>query len=183
VECRDRAALRFKQHGRDGRGPFWLNPQPERATALLNEAERRGLYRLPAICEERAFPGAVESGRITYFVDELTADGRCAFVAGWAAIPGELARRGALHLVLCGGGRMHVFTTVTTARPDVVAATQRPEWELCGFRFARRREMLPGGEFQVGFLIVPESGRPEYILTDHRLRLVGPGKALLATAE
>ena len=72
---------------------------------------------------------------------------------------------------------------MTTARPDVVAATKRPEWELCGFRFARRREALPQGEFQVGFLIVSDAGRPEFIMTDHRLRLIGSGKALLANEE
>ena len=67
-------------------------------------------------------------------------------------------------------------------RPDVAKATNQPDWERSGFRFARRRDRLPSGEFQLGFLITG-SGKSEYIMTAHRLLLDGEGKALLATGD
>lgn len=75
-----------------------------------------------------------------------------------------------------------MFTAVTESRPDVASATQQPGWELSGFRFARRRDQLPAGDFEVGFLIEGDDG-PEFIMTEHRLQLEGAGKALLATRE
>jgi hypothetical protein len=182
LECRDRAVLRFKQHGVDGRGPFTLHPAPEHSTALLKEAERLGVYRMGAVCLPRSFPDAQPSARIDYFVDEMTVNARAASIAGWAAIRGAESKRGQLHLVLRSGDRMHVYTTVTVTRPDVAEATQQPGWKLSGFRFARLRERLPTGEFEVGFL-VNHGRKSEYIMTAHRLILVGDGKALLATGE
>lgn len=182
VECRDRAALRFKQHGVDGRGPFRLFPAPARSTALLHEAERRGIYRMAPICLPRAFPAARLTSRIAYWIDEMSADPRAVSLAGWAAIPGVAAERGRVYVVLRSGREMHIFSTVTIARPDVVQATRETAWELCGFRFVKLRESLPTGDFQVGILIDGDDG-PEFIMTAHRLRLVGPGEALLATAE
>ena len=182
LECRDRAAVRFKQHGVDGRGPFSLYPTPARSTAMLNEAERRGVYRLPTICEEVSFPEAKPSARITYFVEEVAVTGRAAAVGGWAAIPGLPSERGQLHIVLRSPAETHVFTAVTITRPDVAAALHRPDCQLSGFRFARRRDRLPTGDFQIGFLIAHDDGE-EYIMTGHKVRLVGEGQALLATAD
>jgi hypothetical protein len=182
LECRDRAAVRFKQHGVDGRGPFTLYPSPARSTRLLNEAEARGIYRMGPICEEREFPDARPSARITYFVDEMAVSDRAAAISGWAAIPGRSSKRGQIHVVLRSEKETHVFTAVTITRPDVAAALQQPECVLAGFRFARRRDRLPTGDFQLGFLI--KNGRDtEYIMTAHRLHLVGAGKALLASTD
>jgi hypothetical protein len=183
VECRDRAALKFKQYGVDGRGPFSLHPVPAHSTALLNEAERRGIYRMAAMCEPRSFPGdAQATSRIAYFVDEMTVNSLAAYIDGWAAIPGEVAKRGQVHLVLRSGDTTHVFRTVTITRPDVAAATKHPDWRLSGFRFALRRDRLPTGEFQVG-LLIDDGDTPEYVMTAHRLQLIGDGKALLATGD
>jgi hypothetical protein len=182
LECRDRAALRFKQHGVDGRGPFALHPTPTLSTRLLNEAEKRGIYRMGSICDEREFPDAQPSARITYFVDELAVTERAAAVSGWAAIPGLPSKRGQIHIVLRSAAETHVFTAVTITRPDVAAALHQPGLVLAGFRFARRRDRLPTGDFQVGFLI-KHGGDTEYIMTSHRLQLVGEGKALLASAD
>ena len=182
LECRDRAAVRFKQHGVDGRGPFSLYPSPARSTELLNEAERRGVYRMASICEERSFPDAQPSERISYYVEEVTVSGLSASVGGWAAIPGLPSKRGQIHVVLRSESETHVFTAVTITRPDVAAELKHPNSVLSGFRFARRRDRLPTGEFQIGFLI-KNGGRAEYIMTGHALSLVGEGKALLATAE
>lgn len=183
LECRDRAAVRFKQFGVDGSGPFTLHPAPAHATRLLAEAERRGVYRMGPVCDEVPFPPkAKPSSRIKYFVEEITVNGRAAAVAGWAAIPGLPSERGQVHIILRSPVETRVFTAVTITRPDVAAALQHRDCELSGFRFARLRESLPTGEFQIGFLIAHDEG-DEYIMTDHRLRLVGDGKALLATAD
>jgi hypothetical protein len=182
LECRDRAAIRFKEFGVDGRGAFSLYPSPARSTELLNEAERRGVYRMASICEERSFPDARPSDRITYFVEDVAVSGRSASVGGWAAIPGLPSKRGQIHIILRSETETHVFTSVTVSRPDVAAELKHPETVLSGFRFARRRDRLPTGEFQIGFLI-KNGSRAEYIMTGHRLSLVGEGKALLATAE
>jgi hypothetical protein len=181
-ECRDRAAVKFIQHGVDGKGPFALYPAPARSTQLLNEAEQRGAYRMGLICEERSFANPQPSSRITYYVEEVTVSGRSAAVGGWAAIPGLPSKRGQLHVVLRSGDTMHVFETVTITRPDVAEALKKPDCVLAGFGFARRRDRLPTGEFQVGFLY--KNGRhSEYIMTGHRLSLIGEGKALLASSE
>jgi hypothetical protein len=149
---------------------------------LLNDAETRGVYRMAPICEERKFDDARESNRITYYVEEMAVSGHSASVGGWAAIPSVPSKRGQIHVVLRSGTEMHVFTAVTLTRPDVAKALNQPYSTLSGFRFARRRDLLPTGEFQVGFLF--KNGRKsEYIMTGHRLRLVGDGKALLASAN
>ncbi|MGH7946791.1 MAG: hypothetical protein ACREF9_17575, partial [Opitutaceae bacterium] len=181
-ECRDRAALRFIENGVDGRGPFALYPSPERSTQLLNEAEKRGVYRMGSICEERSIPDPRPSSRIAYYVEDGAVSGRSASVGGWAAIPGYTSRRGQLHVVLRSADTMHVFSTVAITRPDVAAALKHPECVLSGFRFARRRDRLPTGEFQIGFLL-KNGRRSEFIMTGHRLSLIGEGKALLASAE
>lgn len=181
LEARDIAVTRFKQFGIDGRGAFSLHPNPEFATELLRKAEELGVYRLGPICRRRPFPqNATVSSRLIYFVDEMTVNARSTFIRGWAAIPGQRSQRGQIHLVLRSPKETHLFTTVPITRPDVAKATNHPDWELAGFRFARRRDRLPSGEFQLGFLIT-ESGRSEYIMTAHHLILDGEGKALLAT--
>lgn len=179
LECRDRAVSRFTQQGTDGRGPFALHPVPAHATRMLNEAESRGVFRMGPVCVPRPFPAARPSARIAYFVDELTVNDRSAFIDGWAAIPGRGTKRGELHVVLRSATATHLFTTVTVQRPDVAAAYREPGWHFSGFLFARRRDDLPAGEFQLGFLI-KRGGDSEYIMTDHRLVLTGAGKALLA---
>ena len=182
-ECRDRAAVWFKQHGIDGRGPFTLHPTPAHATHLLQEAEQRGVYRMGPVCDEVDFPAeAKPSGRIKYYVEEAGVDTRVVAIAGWAAIPEVPTERGQLHLVLRSPTETHLFTTVTVTRPDVAAVLERPGAAHAGFRFARLREALPEGEFQIGFLIETWAGS-EYIMTDHRLRLVGEGQAMVATAD
>lgn len=182
VECRDLAALHFKQDGVDGRGPFSLHPVPAHSTALLAEAESRGVYRLARICLPRSFPDARPTSQIVYFVDEITVNSRSAFVQGWAAIPGRKSERRSIHLVLKSETETHIYTTVTSRRPDVATALKQPSADLCGFTFALRRDRLPTGNFQLGILI-DDNGDAEYIMTAHRLELIGEGKGLLATGD
>jgi hypothetical protein len=183
LECRDRAVTRFTQHGLDGRDAFKLHPNPERSTEMLRRAEELGVYRLGPICPQVPFPAkAAASERLAYFVDEMTVDARAVFLRGWVGIPGRSSRRGQIHLVLRSATATHLFATVSITRPDVAQATQQPGWRLAGFTFAGRRDRLPTGEFQVGFLTTQE-GKPEYTMTAHRLHLVGEGQALLATGK
>lgn len=182
IECRDRAVARFKQHGADGRGPFTLSPTPARSTALLNEAQQRGIYWLPRVSERRNFDNPSPTNRISYFVDEMTASTRGIYISGWAAIPGELSKRGQIHLVLRSATQFIVYTTITDRRPDVVKAYDQPDWRLSGFRFAVGRWRLPPEELQVGILI-DDGEHPEFIMTEHRLRPFGKGEALLANGQ
>lgn len=174
IEHRDRAALRFRQHGEDGRAAVQLHPLPQHATQVLASAEKRGLYRMPILCERREFPEAKPSGRIAYHLDEFTLNDRAAYFGGWAGIPGRKLRRGQVHLVLQSATARHVFTTVPIRRPDVVRALKDPTLEHTGFRATIRRSRLDPADYQIGFLITGSSD-PEFILTEHRLNLSGPG--------
>jgi hypothetical protein len=170
LDCRDIAAARFKQHGVDGRGNFALSPLPARATTLLHEAERRGVYRMGPVCIPRFFPAAVPSERILARVDELSVTDRSAFVRGWAAIPGLRSERGHIHLVLRSTTATHVFSTVSTQRPDVAANLGDPRLNRSGYLFSLRRDRLPSGDYQIGFLI-KHGSTSEYAMTEQRLVL------------
>ena len=174
LDCRDIAAARFKQHGIDGRGNFSLSPLPARATQLLAAAERSGVYRLGPLCLPRSFPAAKSSDRIRAEIDELTVNDRAAFVRGWAVIPGVGSARGQIHLVLRSPTATHVFSTVSTQRPDVVDSLHAPQHNRSGYLFALRRDRLPTGDFQIGFLI-KHGAVAEYIMTDRRLVLPNGG--------
>lgn len=180
TEGRDRAAARFEQLGVDGKGTFRLYPLPAHSTRLLNEAERRGVYRIPTLCPTRSFPKPKPSARIVYYVDEMTVSPRAAFIAGWAAIRGVPSRPDTIHVVLQSETATHVYATLTASRPDVAKAETSEQWLQSGFRFVRRRDALPAGEYQLGFLLTTADG-PEYIMTAHRLNLTGEGQAQLAT--
>jgi hypothetical protein len=91
-------------------------------------------------------------------------------VRGWAVIPGVRSERGHIHLVLRSAIATHVFSTVSTQRPDVAANLGDPQLTRSGYLFARRRDKLPSGDYQIGFLI-KRGGTAEYQMTDHRLVL------------
>jgi len=176
LECRDIAVTRYNQYGIDGQGVFSLYPQPDRSTNLLQEAERRGLYRLGPVCVPCEFPEAEPSDRIRYSVDELTVSGRSVFIRGWAALPGVSSERGAVQLILHSAAATRLFTTVNVQRPDVADAFHEPRWRRSGYIFARRRDHLPAGEYQVGFLI-KHAHRAEYVMTERRLVLETDGRS------
>jgi hypothetical protein len=182
VEGRDGAALRYKQYGTDGRDPFRLYPTTERANRILEDAAKRGLYWLPRMCLREEFVSPEPSGRIAYFVDEMTADTRAIYLSGWAAIPKEVSQRGEIYLVFKSADSSIIYSTVSVSRPDVAAASANPDWRLSGFRFAISRWRLPAEELQVGILIKHDDGA-EFIMTEHRLRPFGRGEALLANSQ
>jgi hypothetical protein len=182
VEGRDAAALRYKQFGSDGRYSFRLYPVTERANQLLHDAESRGLYRIPRLCERENIENPRPSSRISYFIDEMTADTRAIYISGWAGIDDQLSERGEIYLVFRSKTNFIVYSTVTMRRPDVAAATSNPEWRLSGFSFAVGRWRLPPEDLQVGILI-KDGDEAEFIMTDHHLRPYGRGEALLAKGE
>ena len=59
-------------------------------------------------------------------------------------------------------------------RPDVAASLGDPQLNRSGYLFARRRDGLPTGDYQIGFLI-KRGGTAEYQMTDHRLVLRDQG--------
>lgn len=182
IECRDRAALRFKQHGVDGKGAFSLHPLPLHSTNLLKSAESRGVYRMGPICERQVFPNAQASSRIVYYVEEMTVNERTAYVGGWAAIPGQASERGQVHLILRSEKETFIYNTVALSRPDVALALKSKDALRSGFTFAVDRDELPRADFQIGILIA-EGSHSEFQMTAHHLDLVGVGKALLATGD
>lgn len=182
VEHRDQAALRYRQYGKDGHGRMTMHPLPAHASGILARAERAGLYRVPALSELKSFPRAKPSGRIVYYVDELSVNQESAYVAGWAALPDQEMGRDQLFVVLRSKDAMRVYTTVQVRRPDLVNAMRQPGWQLAGFHFVVQRSLIPDGEYEVGFLITTDEGA-EYIMSEHRLRLVREGGAILAGAQ
>lgn len=183
LECRDRAVARYKQHGMDGKGPFALHPTPDHATAVLRQAEALGVFRQGGLCLPRPFPkNARESNRIVYFVDEMTINPRSAYVGGWAAIPGERSRRGRVHVILRSATETLLYTAVTITRPDVAKENKQPGWSHAGFSFVRRRDKLPPGSYQLGFLIT-DGFQAEFTMTAHRFDFTGEGEARLASGE
>jgi hypothetical protein len=184
LECRDRAVTAYNHYRVDGRGTFSLHPLPAHSTALLEKAERLGVYRLGPVCLPEPFPAkAREVSRMHYFVDDFDVTADSASLRGWVAIPGRRSRRGSIHIVLRAGREHHLFTAVAVSRPDVAMQNKRQDWKESGFHFAKRFDRLPTGDFQVGFLI-EDGPRVEYMMTAHRLLLDGPrSKALLATGK
>lgn len=182
IECRDRAALRFKQHGADGKGAFSLHPQPLHSTTLLKTAEDRGIYRMGSLCERQSFPKAKPSTRIAYYVEEMTVNGRSAFIGGWAAISGQTSGRGQVHVVLKSDKETFIYSTVAVSRPDVALVLKNKDALRSGFTFAIDRADLPSANFQIGILIAHGS-HAEFQMTAHHLDLLGDGKALLANGD
>ncbi len=183
VESRDRAASRYKRHGVDGMGPFTLFPIPSHSSAILAAAERTGVYRMGSICRPIAFPAQPqETTQLLYYVEKLEVDRQAVYVEGWAAFRGRESEPGQIHLVLKSPTQTLAFTTVTMSRDDVAKAHTPEPWLKSGFRFVRRRERLPAGEYQIGFLVI-DGGKTEFTMTAHRVVLIGEGEAKLAIVD
>jgi hypothetical protein len=181
VEHRDRAALRYRQFGEDGKAPLTLHPDPRHATRLLAAAEQHRVYRMPPLCEQRQFAGAKVSDRLNYYVDECTLNSRAAYIAGWVTLKDEPLERGDIHVILRSAETSAVFTAVPVRRADVVKAYGNEDWEWSGFRFAILRDRLPPGDYQIGFLVAGED--PVFVMSQHRLNLMGEGAVLFSKSE
>ena len=170
VEIRDRAATRFLQFGVDGRGIFRLSPHEGHAERVLAAAEKRGVYRLPTLTEERKFPRAQPNDSIIHYFDELIVNERAITIGGWAMMPGLTSKRGQIHVVLRSASGQRIFTTVNLQRPDVAKAYARPEWQRCGFRLTLPIDRLPRERFEIGVLLA-DGQRADFQMTPSRLAL------------
>jgi hypothetical protein len=170
VEIRDRAATLFQQFGEDGRGLFRLSPYQGHAERVLTTAEKRGVYRLPTLTEEKKFPRAQPNDSIIHYFDELIVNDRAITIGGWAMMPGLASKRGQIHVVLRSASGQRIFTTVSLQRPDVARAYARPEWARCGFRLTLPVEWLPRERFEIGVLLA-DGARADFQMTPSRLAL------------
>jgi hypothetical protein len=182
VICRDNATEYYQRYGRDGLGRFTLHPDPAYATNLIREVERAGLYQMPLACQPRKFPKAQATADLTYFIDRINVDEQMISIEGWVARAGRPSAPDQIHLVLQSDHSRHIFTTINQLRNDVTAAHPQETWLQSGFRFQRRRWLLPAENFQIGLLIYSQ-GRAEFVMTAHRLDMTGKGVGLLAGSE
>lgn len=179
VICRDNAADYYMHYGRDGVGRFSLHPDPAYATQLLRQVEQSGVYRMPRLCKQRWFPEAKPSSSLAYYVDRITVGDQLIAIEGWAARPGQPAVPEEIHVILQSTKTHQIYTTLPVDRADVIAAHPTETWLKSGFRFQRRRWLLPAENFQVGLLIY-SGGRAEFVMTAHRLDMSGKGEGILA---
>ncbi len=182
VICRDNATEYFQRYGRDGMGRFTLHPNPEYASRLLREVEQAGLYRMPRACKQRWFPDAQVTTDLSYYVDRFNIDEQVMSMEGWVAGPGRTSAPSQIHVILQSKQSHHIFTTIPQERADVGAAYPHEKWLHSGFRFQRRRWLLPAEDFQIGLLIYSE-GRAEFVMTAHRLDMRGKGVGFLANGQ
>ena len=182
VICRDNAAEYYQRHGRDGLGRFTLHPDPAYATNLIREVELAGLYQMPLACQPRKFPKAQPTAELTYFVDRILVTEYEFSIEGWVARPGSPSAPDQIHVIFQSAKSRHIFTTINHVRADVAAAHPHEKWLESGFRFQRRKWLLPKENFQIG-LLVSSGGRAEYVMTAHHLDMTGDGVGLLAERE
>lgn len=182
VICRDNASDYYQRFGRDGMGRFTLHPNPEYASRLLREVEQAGVYRMPRICKQRWFPEATPAAALAYYVDRITVDDQIVTVEGWAARPSHPSAVDEVHIILRSNKTHEIYTTIPMDRPDVSTAHPQEKWLKSGFRFQRRRWLLPSEDFQLGLLIYSK-GKAEFVMTAHHLDMRGKGVGVLANAE
>jgi hypothetical protein len=137
---------------------------------------------MPLACQPRKFPKAQATADLTYFVDRINVDEQMISIEGWVARAGRPSAPDQIHLVLQSDHSRHIFTTINQLRNDVTAAHPQETWLQSGFRFQRRRWLLPAENFQIGLLIYSQ-GRAEFVMTAHRLDMTGKGVGLLAGSE
>ena len=181
IICRDSAAERFVEHGRDGQGPFFLHPVPSYTDLIVRRAEEARIYRMPSVSRPVAFGGAKPGAGIAYFIDRIPVTPEQVRIEGWAALPGAPARPGDVRVILQSAKSRLVFSAAPQPRPDVAAAHTAQSWRDSGFRFQLRRSLLPREDFQIGLLLTTPRG-PEFVLTSHRVDLTGEGRGVLAGA-
>jgi hypothetical protein len=172
IEQRDRAALSYLHHGRDGMAKAALHPNPEAATRMLRLCEARGIYRFPEMCTTKAADAARASDSIQWAIEGIGGDADSLTVSGWAAIPGEDVEPGDIEVLLLRDDATRAVTTVQYRRDDLVAHYQEPGWRLAGFSVVVTRAALPPGQFQLG-LRLQHGDDPRLTVTDTVVDLTG----------
>ncbi|MCX6953168.1 MAG: hypothetical protein NTV51_13530 [Verrucomicrobia bacterium] len=182
VICRDNASEYYQRYGLDGMGRFTLHPDPAYASRLLREVEQAGIYSMPRLCKQRWFPDAKVAASLSYYVDRIIIDDQIVTIEGWAARPGQVSAPDQIHLVLQSTKTREIYTTLPMERPDVTTAHPEENWGKSGFRFQRRRWLLPAEDFQIG-LLINSKGNAEFVMTAHHLDMRGKGVGILANGE
>jgi hypothetical protein len=170
IADRDRAADNFVRHGRDGTGPATLHPLPDHATRVIRQAERLGVFEMPSQSRVCPDPNVQPGASLLGAVDKVAIEENMVAIEGWGAIPGRSARPGDVRVVLRSANAQFILTTAPVPRPDLATVFPNERWRDAGFRFERRRWLLPPDSYQVGLLIPTESDA-RLVMTPQRLEL------------
>lgn len=161
----------YHRHGTFAKEGSVLYPDPERADALVAEAQRRGLYRLPAqdgltLLESLpiALDDPAEIDDAVYFIEEVTSSGGEMSVRGWAFRPDHASRVGELAVIFRSADELIAFDAVPVLRPDVAEAFERSDAAYAGFELRIPAARLPPGLLGIG-VCFDARGDPEYMMT------------------
>lgn len=167
----ENAVLAFHRDGTFAKAEPPLYPDPDRADALVREAERRNIFHLPKR-ESLALTGVVpvelhetrEIDDAVYFIETVEAGPASLRVRGWGFRPDEMTRLGDVSMLLRSAERIIAFEPSPRLRPDVAEAYERADAIYSGFDLSIPRELLPEGEFGIG-VSFDLHGSPEYMMT------------------
>lgn len=171
AENRENAVIRHELTGTFAGASFQLYPKAQLGDRLYEEGKARGVYAFPDLRGRIvSMEGWTPTGRIQYFIDEITATERAVLVRGWALIPAEARGAERLFVVLQGQKGPVAFSTRVERRPDVAKAFPGAREDRCGFVLFADASQLSQGPLRLGMGI--RTGRKtEFIMTDHVVQL------------
>lgn len=185
AQQREKAVAAFQRDGTFAQGPTQLYPDPERAHALVREAQKRGIFTLPARDkltladpEAVALTNAEEIADGYYFIEEVKEVGAEVRVRGWAFRPDHATRLADVSVVFRSDSAMTAFEATPQMRPDVAAVYQRADVTYCGFELRVPREKLPPGVLGIG-VCFDLGGSPEFMMTANTLVITKSGAGTL----
>ena len=171
----------YHRHGTFAHAMAPLYPDAARADALIAEAARRGIYRLPAaetltLAEPRrlALEESEETGDAVYYIEEAAAEPGGTRVRGWAFRPDERRRRGEAAVVFRSEHGLVAYEVLPRLRPDVAKEFARGDASYAGFELRLPPGALPPGTFQVGLCFGHGDGA-EYTMTGATVRVPPAG--------
>lgn len=165
------AVRSYHRHGTFAESADSLYPDPARADELMAEAQRRNLYRLPAL-EELTLPETppvtldepTEIDSAVYFIEEVELRGGEMCVRGWAFPRDRTMRFGELAVVFRSEEGLFAFEAAPRLRPDVAEAHERWDAANGGFELHLPESSLPPGNFEIGVCFSADRDA-EYMMT------------------
>ena len=171
----DSAVESFYKHGSFVHAPTPLYPDPARADAMIREAQKREIFRLPEIdSAEAALPAAIpleaarEIDNVHYFIDEFEEGPGQVRISGWAFRPEEGVRYGDVGVLFRSEGALLAFEAFPRLRPAVAEVFERSDAAYAGFELTVPTDKLPAGTYGMG-ICFSLHGSPEYIMTANTL--------------